>query len=227
MDQLSNYYNLGATEVSAAIVLFNLCFSLVLQFIVIYIYRKTRHGLSYSQSFIFTLMMIGVLSSTVMMIVESNLTGAFALLGVFSLVRFRTIVKETSDIAYVFFSLITGVAVGTGHYAIALITVVFMGIIIYLLQKYAFGSISDNFDYILILKTDKNFNPDSLTAIFDKHIARRELLQVKNFGESLNEIVYSLKFKTTKDSLALLNDLKPMQALKQTELLSGKSTSEY
>jgi uncharacterized MnhB-related membrane protein len=105
MDSFTNYYNLLPTELSAAVIIINLLITLLLEVAIVYIYRKTRHGLSYSESFVFTLIMIGVLGCSIMMIVQNNIVGAFALLGAFSLIRFRTILKESSDIAFVLFSL--------------------------------------------------------------------------------------------------------------------------
>lgn len=212
---------------SAAVVLFNLVISLILQLAIIFVYRKTRHGLSYSRSFVFTVIMIGMLGTSTMLVINTNITGAFALLGAFSLIRFRTILKETSDIAYVFFALIVGVSVGTNHYAIAFITVAFISLVVFIMQKYGFGSTSDNFEYVLIVKAEGGFNPDSMNTLFEKHLLYRDLLQVKNFNDNFTELAYSIKVKAANDTIALINDLKKLPSIKQAELLSGNSTSEY
>jgi len=82
-----------------------------------------------------------------MMVVQNNLIGAFALLGAFSLIRFRTILKETRDIAFVFFALVIGVAVGTSNYSIALIGTIFVSIVILLFNKYNIGSIKNGLGF--------------------------------------------------------------------------------
>lgn len=105
MLEVANFYNFTGTEFSSAIVIFNVLLTFALQMAVVWVYKKTHRGISYSQSFLFTLVMIGVLGAVIMMVVQNNLIGAFALLGAFSLIRFRTIVKDTRDVAFVFFAL--------------------------------------------------------------------------------------------------------------------------
>src|SRR3989344_4088557 len=131
-DNLLNFYNLTSTELSSAIIVFNILLAFGCAAVVVWVYRLTHRGLSYSQSFLVTLFMVGGISSVVMMVVQQNIVGAFALLGAFSLIRFRTIVKDTRDIAFVFFALAIGVAVGTNNYAIAVVSVVFIRVVILL-----------------------------------------------------------------------------------------------
>ncbi|MBA2724805.1 MAG: hypothetical protein H0U53_02345, partial [Actinobacteria bacterium] len=69
--------------------------SMVLALTVAWIYKGTHRGLSYSQSFQFSLVIIGMLGSAVMMVARVSLINALGLFGVFALVRFRTIVKDT------------------------------------------------------------------------------------------------------------------------------------
>ena len=57
----------------------------------------------------------------VIMIIGNNLARAFALVGALSIIRFRTVVKDTKDTAYIFWSLAAGMAAGTGSYFLAII----------------------------------------------------------------------------------------------------------
>lgn len=227
MDSFTNYYNLLPTELSAAVIIINLFITLLLEVAIVYIYRKTRHGLSYSESFVFTLIMIGVLGCSIMMIVQNNIVGAFALLGAFSLIRFRTILKESSDIAFVLFSLATGVAVGTNHYALAFITVIFLAAAIYVLRKWGFGSVSDNFDFLLILKADSSFAPTKLDQVFKDTARGIELLHRKQHGNQPVEYAYTLRLKSSADVHAIADSIKKIPSITQFELLTGKSTAEY
>ncbi len=137
---MANFYSLTQTQINVAIILINLSVSLLLGLFIVWVYRVTHRGLSYSSSLIFTLLAISLISTTVMMVVQHNIIGAFALLGAFSLIRFRTIVKDTRDVAFVFFALASGVAVGTNNYAIALTAIPFIGFVILLATRYQLGS---------------------------------------------------------------------------------------
>ena len=105
---MNNLFGIASVEISPAVIALNIIFSFLLQIAIAAVYKKTHKGLSYSSSFISTTVMVGVLGTVIMMIVRNNLIGAFALLGAFSLIRFRTILKETRDIVFVFFALVVG-----------------------------------------------------------------------------------------------------------------------
>ena len=55
----------------------------------------------------------------VVMVIGNNLARAFALVGAMSIIRFRTVVKDTKDTAFVFFALASGLAAGTSSYLLA------------------------------------------------------------------------------------------------------------
>ena len=68
-----------------------------------WIYKITHRGTSYTQSFVFTLVLNGMVVAMVMMIVGSNIARAFSLVGALSIIRFRNAVKETRDVGFIFY----------------------------------------------------------------------------------------------------------------------------
>jgi len=224
---LSSFYNLNPTEFSSAVIIFNLFFSLILQLFIIYIYKRTRHGLSHSQSFIFSIIIFGVLSTAIMMAVQNNIIGAFAIFSAFTLVRFRSILKEPSDLAYIFFALVVGITIGMSHYSLALITTGFLGLVIYLFFRYGLGKVVENFDYLVILVTDKSFRMESLDPVFNQHLERREFLHVKHYDNSQSEYSLSLHLKEMEDLGPLVDKLNALPLIKRVEVLSGQGSAEY
>ena len=101
-------------------ILINLTLSFILGVVVSLIYKRTHKGLSYSQSFMITNIFVSVIVCMVIMIIGNNLARAFALVGALSIIRFRTVVKDTKDTAYIFWALAVGMASGTGSYFLAL-----------------------------------------------------------------------------------------------------------
>src|SRR3989344_3869561 len=147
-----NFYNTTFTEISAAVAVFVILLTFLIALGIVWVYKYTHRGLSYSQSFLTTLIMVAVLGSIVMMVVQENLVGAFALLGAFSLIRFRTIVKDTKDVAFVFFSLVEGVAVGTSNYAIAVIALILVSGLVLLMHRLRLGRKVLSGGYILMVQ---------------------------------------------------------------------------
>ncbi len=223
---LGNFYNLTQTETNAAIVVFNILFAFALAYIIVWTWRKTHRGLSYSQSFAFTLIMLSPLAATVMMIVKNNLIGAFALLGAFAFIRFRTIMKETRDIAFLFFALTIGVATGTNNYAIALIATFLISAVVLYLWKKNFGSAHEKIGFVLTLAADGNFRGENLRALFDQYLRKYELLHASASPEA-HEYAYAIHLKDDKEASEFLRQTKTAVGVRSTYLITGKETIEY
>ena len=226
MDML-NFYSLTPTELSSAIILFNLIFVFLLELVIVYTYKKTRHGLSHSQSFIFTMVIVGVLSAAIMMAVQNNIIGAFAVFAAFTMIRFRSILKEPSDLGYLFFALVIGISTGMSHYSLALITVFFLSGVIYLFNRFGFSSVSDNFDFVLLFSAKDSFELAALDGAFDRYVSRRELLHAKHYDNGINEYSLSLRLKEGVSVESLSGELRKKHDITQIEFLTGKSTSEF
>src|SRR5262245_6449895 len=92
--------------------------SLVLGGVVALIYRRARsEGPS---SFTATLVLLSILIAMVTQVIGDNVARAFSLVGALSIVRFRTVVRDTPDPAYVIFSVAVGMAVGASNLWVAL-----------------------------------------------------------------------------------------------------------
>ena len=228
MESITNFYNITSTELSGGIIIFNLLFAFILQLVIVYVYKKTRHGLSYSQSFVFTLIMVGTLGASIMMAVQNNVIGALAIFGAFTIIRFRSILKETSDLSYVFFSLVTGIAVGMGHYPLAILTTLFLSIVIYLFNRFGFGSVSDNFDFLLIFTTtNAKFDLSPVTNVLQEIANTTELLHEKHYEDHI-EYSISLRLKNVTDPSTIIGLVKKAGSTIQTaELITGRNTSEF
>jgi len=93
----------------------------------------------------------------VIMIIGNNLARAFALVGALSIIRFRTVIKDTKDTAYIFWSLAGGMACGTGSYFIAIIGSIIISIVSFILFKTNYGSIYKS-EFILQFRYKKSNN---------------------------------------------------------------------
>ena len=222
---LGNFYDLTQTETNGAVVIFNIAFAFILAAAIVWVWRRTHKGLLYAQSFAITLLMLAPLSATVMMIVKNNLIGAFALLGAFSLIRFRTIMKETRDVAFLFFSLTIGVAVGTNNYAIALIATVFISAALLVLYKWNFGA-AERTGFVLTLHVAEGFDTKVIEPLAAKYLKHYELLHASTAAGG-NEYAYSLRFNNPSDTNSFMNDLQKTEGVRSSYLITGKETIEY
>ena len=66
-------------------------------------------------SFLATLVMLSVLIALVTMVIGGSVARAFSLAGALSIIRFRTVVEDTRDTAFVIFAVVAGMSAGTNH----------------------------------------------------------------------------------------------------------------
>ena len=103
----------GALTFSNLEILLHLTLAFALGIALALVYRGTHKGLSYSQSFTLTVVFVTVIVAATMMVIGGSLARAFALVGALSIIRFRTVVKDTKDTTFVFAGLAVGMAAGT------------------------------------------------------------------------------------------------------------------
>lgn len=109
-------------------ILIRLAFALIAGFAVSWIYRLTRIKAEVTDSFGATLVMLAVLIAMVTGVIGDSVARAFSLVGALSIVRFRTVVRDTQDTAFVLFSVVVGMAAGAGAFLSAIAGIAFGGI---------------------------------------------------------------------------------------------------
>lgn len=209
-------------------IIINIVLTFLLTLIIALVYRKTHKGLSYSQSFVFTLILLGVLICIVMMVIGNSLARAFGALGAFSLIRFRTAVKDTKDTAFVFFAVAIGMAVGTENYTIAVLGVVLVSLIILGLTRMNFGSIR-KYDYILTFLTNTDKAGEGVTKpVFEKYLRTFNLLNVsaKEYGRIL-EMTFNVRFFKEEEKDKFVGELNTIEGIDEVGLVTAKNDIEY
>jgi hypothetical protein len=121
-------------------VLLSLLLAFVLGQALAWIYYLTHSGLSYSRSFVQSLVIITIVVAMVMSVIGNNIITAVGLLGAFTIIRFRNMLKDTRDIAFMFTALAVGMATGCRLYATAILGTVFVCVIFIYLHFTDFGS---------------------------------------------------------------------------------------
>ena len=99
--------------------------ALILGSVVTGIHRGTRgRSTGPSSTFPATLVLLCVLIAMVTQVIGDNVARAFSLVGALSIVRFRTVLRDTKDTAFVIFAVVVGMAVGAGQPLVAVLGMV-------------------------------------------------------------------------------------------------------
>jgi hypothetical protein len=102
--------------------------ALVLGVAVAGLYRWARRGEEIPPTFQTTLVLLAALIAMATQIIGDSIARAFSMVGALSVVRFRTMVKDTQDTAFVIFAVVVGMAVGANHLVVALVGLSIIGI---------------------------------------------------------------------------------------------------
>ncbi|MBI9016270.1 MAG: DUF4956 domain-containing protein [Phycisphaerae bacterium] len=135
---INNNNGIG-TSLEVWAVLHSLLLAFVLSQALAWIYSYTHNGLSYSKSFVQSLIVITMVVSLIMPIISGSFVVAVGLMGGLSIIRFRNIIKNTRDIAFLFCALVIGMACGTGKYGIACIGTFFLCLVFVYMHISDFG----------------------------------------------------------------------------------------
>ncbi|MEJ2051098.1 MAG: DUF4956 domain-containing protein, partial [Calditrichota bacterium] len=105
-----NFQNIFTFSLSAGQVIINISVALLCGFIISLFYKWTYRGPNYSSNYVNSIIVLAMITAVVIMVIGNNLARAFGLVGAMSIIRFRTAVKDTQDIVFIFFALAVGLA---------------------------------------------------------------------------------------------------------------------
>lgn len=212
---------LNSNSLSLALEIFLvIALSFISAIIITQVYRRTFKGVAYSQSFVQTLIIMEVTIAIVMLVTGSNLARAFTLVGALSIVRFRISIKDPKDLAFVFFTMATGMAFGTEMYLAGGIFTIVMSALIYLLftinygEKYATSK-------ILKIRVQEGIDLAKVEQILPKYIKNSYLVSRDNLGNELSEIVYIIEKRKSALETDLINELKKFDGIQKVTIVDG------
>ncbi|HBC93642.1 MAG TPA: DUF4956 domain-containing protein [Pelotomaculum sp.] len=170
----------------------------------IYMYRN-----NYTKNFVVTLALLPAMVQLVIMIVNGNLGVGVAVMGAFSLVRFRSIPGSSREIGSLFFAMAVGLATGMGYLAIAALFLLIVGLMTMLLNTVSFGEQKTTAKELRITIPENLDYAGLFDDLFSKYTQKSELVRVKttNMG-SLYELRYHIALKGTEIEKSFLDELR-------------------
>lgn len=180
--------------------------SLVLGLFIAVIYMSQG---SYSKSFVMTLVILPALVQIVIMLVNGNLGTSVAVLGTFSLVRFRSVPGSSKEIAIIFFAMAVGLATGTGFLTFAAMITVMIGLVFFVLGKFSFGESKENEKDLRITIAEHIDYTEIFEDIFKEYTSKYKLQRVKitNLG-SMYELEYHITLKDVKKEKEMIDSIR-------------------
>ena len=207
-------------------ILINLSLSFVFGLVVAFVYNRTHKGLSYSQSFMLTIVFVSIVVAMVMMVIGNNLSRAFALVGALSIIRFRTVLKDTKDVTYIFLALAAGMAAGTSSYFLGFAGVIFFAIVAFVLHASNFGSLYKS-EFILRFRAATGDDAAHSTVI-NEYAKSANMLHVEPSGDGqTSKLTFDVLMQKDKDPQELSAKLALVEGISEVVLVASKSDVDY
>lgn len=188
-------------------------------FFITFIYRVSYKGPGYSDSFVNSIIFLSLITTLVIMVIGNNLARAFGLVGAMSIIRFRTAIKETMDIVYIFFGLAIGLAAGVGYHRLAVVGALLIGTILFLFSKTNLFTLRKE-QYLLqfsfFLGEEK---AAQYLTVLENFCSRYEIINIKTAEEvSLAEYAYYVSFKKKSNANKFIEELRNVSGVKNINL---------
>lgn len=216
LEDINNLFNVAITPQE---MLLNLIVALIAGIIISIFYRKSYSGPGYQASFVNSLILLVIITAIVIMVIGNNLARAFGLVGAMSIIRFRTAVKETQDIMYIFFALAIGMAVGVGQHGLAIFSSFFIGTITYVLSKSKFSTPIKSDLLLQFTFNSKSEGSDSYNQLINSYCRKSKLINAKAVGaEEMLELSYYVGFKDKEKTTEFVQKLRKINGIVNVNL---------
>jgi hypothetical protein len=184
------------------------------------IYRLVRRREVIAPTFPSTLVLMAILCAILPQVIGENVARAFGLVGALSIVRFRTVVEDTYDIAFVIFAVLIGMAVGASHVVVALIGIGVVGMAAFLMQPRRHASSWSDADSNLTVRVGLGRDPNTiLQEVFSKHLDRYELLAgaTGRQGAAI-DLTYKVRLRSDAAPAELIEKLNRIEGIQSVDL---------
>ena len=194
--------------------LFSMISALLIGVIISQIYKRTQRGLSHEQTFVISLVLLAPVVTLVMLFIRGNLILSLGLIGSLSIIRFRSPIKDTRDMVFLFWSIVVGLGMGTYNWSVTFLGSIVLVLAIFILYLARYGR-SQNTDYVLVVSGVGLPKYDAIKSIVD-HNSLYANIRSQELHDDGWEIVFELAFEREdgaqfEDMIYELKDLEPVK----------------
>lgn len=191
-----------------------LAFALVIGLFIMIVYKKTFRGVMYSQSFGVSLLLMTLITTFILLAVTSNVVLSLGMVGALSIVRFRTAVKETIDVTYIFWSISAGIIIGAGLFPLAVIGSLIVGLTMILFVNKKPG----DSPYILVVNCRDEDSEKRAAEITAAHCKRSQIKSKTVSAEG--GIEFTLEVRLKEEATGFVNEISRAEGVRSAVLVS-------
>ena len=188
----------------------NLSVSFIIGIFIFFIYKKTFQGVLYTQAFNVSLVMVGLVTTLVIMTISTNIVLSLGMVGALSIVRFRTAIKDSMDIVFMFWAISIGIANGAGYFKVSIVGTIFIATVLIILTRYR----DSTSPYLLIIDY-KEYSENSVK----KYLSEIKAYKVKSKTITRDDTELTIELRTDNDH-KIVNDINKITGVESCVLVS-------
>ena len=185
--------------------------ALLALYIFVFYFLVTRK-VFYSMNFNISLAVMSLITSAIILAMQSNLVISLGMVGALSIVRFRTAIKDPMDLAFLFWSISIGIICGAGLYEIALVTSVGVTVFILVLDMLPVGKAP----MMLVVNSSEMNGEKAVLDVVGKY-ARYYKVKSRNLSKGRLDLVIELKVK---EESALVSEVAALDGMLSASMIS-------
>lgn len=191
-----------------------------------WVYMVTHSGLSYSRSFVKSLIVMPVVVALVMHVLEHNIITAFGMMAVFTIVRFRNMLRDTLDTTYILLSLALGMAAGSQKFATAITGLALMSLVMLYLWVTSFGT-RHRYDVILNLRWSRPITDlGEMERLLHRHVRRSHRASHRISQEAGADLSYWLLLRDPARVDELISEVRSLNGVSHVSSILAEDESE-
>jgi hypothetical protein len=176
-----------------------------------------------ARSFLATLVLMTIIIAMSTQVIGDNVARAFSLVGALSIVRFRTVVRDTRDTAFVIFSVVVGMAAGAGHFPVAFIGLAITGLAAFVMsprQPPPVALARPWPEMTLTVRLGLGYDPpQTLGGLFADWLERYELSELATARQgSALDVTYDISLRPGRTPADLVKILSQVEGVQHLEL---------
>lgn len=160
----------------------------VLALYIFVVYRVVTRKTFYSKSFNITLAGIALITSSIILTIQSNIVVSLGMVGALSIVRFRTAIKDPMDLMFLFWSIAVGIICGVGMAEIAMILSIIMTVGILILDRLPVAKAP----LILVVNASDLGAEEAIMSVVKK-FAKHSTVKSRNLTKSSLDLIIELR----------------------------------
>lgn len=206
------------TVISLTTIVLNNLVAIAMSFFLMFTYKLTYSGTTYSRKFNLTLGTITLVTTMIMSVISNNVALSLGMVGALSIIRYRTAVKDVRDASFVFWAIAVGIGCGVSQYALIGIGSVCLFLFMLLTKQ----DRSDQRKLLIVQGTQES--QGQIEAMVDTYFHGKAAQTMSSLSMGTCELIYSLRESTIQKAdeenvSSIIRQLSKMEGITRVNLV--------